>query len=118
MPANDAYAHRQDVGRLGEELAARFLEARGARVLGRNVRVGRGEIDLHVAVGGVSVAVEVKTLVASPDHTDALEQFSAHKARTVRRYARMLSPPAHRVDLIAVTLRGEGAELRWVAFAG
>ena len=86
-------------------------------MLGRNVRLGRGEIDLHVSLDGVSVAVEVKTVVARRRSDDAIHQFSFRKADTVRRYARRLQPPAKRVDLIAITLRGHGADIRWVPFA-
>ena len=110
-------SHRQSVARLGEEVAARFLVRRGAKVLGRNVRLGRGEIDLHVSIDGVSVAVEVKTIVARHRSDDAIYQFSPRKADTVRRYARRLHPPARRVDLVAITLRERGADVRWVPFA-
>ena len=95
-----------------------FLEERGARILNRNVRVGRGEIDLHADVAGTSVAVEVKTVVAMCSGVDPMAQFSEHKAQTVRRYAVGLSPPAYRVDLVAVSLRRTGADIRWVPFAG
>ncbi len=116
IPVAAGYVHRQRVGRFGERLAARFLEERGARIIGRNVRLGRGEIDLHADIDGCSVAVEVKTIVARGLENDAVDQFSVQKADTVRRYAARLRPPAYRVDLIAVTIRGFGAEIRWVPF--
>jgi putative endonuclease len=47
-------------GSLGEALAEQFLVARGFRVLGRNVRAGRREIDLVVEKGSTVVLVEVK----------------------------------------------------------
>lgn len=47
-------------GALGERLAAWFLERRGYRVLERNVRVGRFELDLVVRRGEWLVLVEVK----------------------------------------------------------
>ena len=49
-------------GLWGEEQAAKFLEGRGYRILGRRVRVGRrDEIDLVARAGETLVFVEVKT---------------------------------------------------------
>ena len=49
------------VGRLGEELAARFLWGRGFRIIERNFRAGSGEIDLIAEKKGRIHFVEVKT---------------------------------------------------------
>jgi putative endonuclease len=45
----------------GETLAARFLERNGMRILERNYRYHRGEIDMIADDGGELVFVEVKT---------------------------------------------------------
>ena len=48
-------------GRWGERLARRYLCRRGLRVLGRNVELGHGELDLVAeAADGTLVVVEVK----------------------------------------------------------
>ena len=50
-----------DLGARGEDCAARHLEARGLRILARNVRAGGVELDLVAAQGATLVVVEVKT---------------------------------------------------------
>ena len=48
-------------GRLGEDLAGRFLVARGYRILERRFRTRAGEIDIIARDGDTLVFVEVKT---------------------------------------------------------
>ncbi|WP_374929771.1 YraN family protein [Kytococcus sedentarius] len=52
---------RTTLGRRGEDIAARWWQERGARVLDRNWRHRLGEIDLVVALGPRLVVCEVKT---------------------------------------------------------
>ncbi|MDD5427980.1 MAG: YraN family protein [Candidatus Omnitrophica bacterium] len=49
------------IGKIGEEMAARFLKERGCDILGRNVRTPFGEIDLVARKDGIAIFVEVKT---------------------------------------------------------
>lgn len=53
--------YRRDLGRSGEDAAARHLESLGWQVLERNWRCREGEIDLIAADGATVVIVEVKT---------------------------------------------------------
>jgi putative endonuclease len=49
------------VGRFGEDLAARHLEAAGLQLLARNWRCADGELDIVARDGDVICFVEVKT---------------------------------------------------------
>ena len=51
----------RQLGVRGERRAAWFYRLRGFRIVGRNVRLRSGEIDLVVRRGGLLVFVEVKT---------------------------------------------------------
>lgn len=58
---------RKALGRIGEEAAAVYLRKKGYTVLGRNVRVGRSEIDIICENEAVIVFAEVKTRRQMPD---------------------------------------------------
>lgn len=53
---------KSTVGQIGEELAARFLEGKGYRVIARNYRKPWGEIDIIASLGHSLRFVEVKTV--------------------------------------------------------
>lgn len=54
-------AHNTELGRRGEQIAVRHLEARGMQVLARNWRCRQGEVDIVAKDGRDTVIVEVKT---------------------------------------------------------
>jgi putative endonuclease len=54
-------AEHNDTGLAGEELAAAFLAESGYKILEKNWRFGKEEIDLIVAKDNTLVVVEVKT---------------------------------------------------------
>ena len=117
-------------GRLGEQIAARYLRDRGWRLLGRNWRPGpgsglRGELDL-VALepssghDAVLVALEIKTrrglAVGTPAGAVTPTKL-AHLRALAGRWAETHRPPGTapglRIDVVSVLLRaGAPAQLR------
>jgi putative endonuclease len=75
-----------ELGRKGEEEAARFLEARGWKILGRNVRLGRREVDVIASRGQVLAFVEVKSR-SGEGYGDPLEAITEKKRREIARAA-------------------------------
>lgn len=103
-----------DLGRLGEEIAARFLEATGARVLARNWRCPAGEADIVAREEGDDVLVEVKTRLG--DDADPLEGIDGRKRlryREIGLWYLMRHPeaPSIRFDAVAVNV-GESGHAR------
>lgn len=56
----DGLMEKQAVGQMGEELAVQYLERRGWEIVGRNIRHGRGEVDIIASKGPILTFVEVK----------------------------------------------------------
>jgi putative endonuclease len=103
-----------DLGRSGEQAVARFLEEAGWRVLARNFRCGRNEIDLIVRRGATVAFVEVKTR-STAAFGYPLEAVTPRKRREIERVARSwiarAGPPGveFRFDAVAVVWDGRGA---------
>lgn len=107
-PEISPLAHqRRQLGALGEQMAARYLEMRGYRILERNWRHRRGELDLIAADGDVIVAVEVKTRTTT-DFGHPLEAITRQKLQRLRALislwcqSRDAQARALRVDAIAI----------------
>lgn len=97
-------------GKLGEDLAHRYLQRQGYLIVGRNVRVGAAELDLVARQGELLVVVEVKT--RSNEEFGAPERnVDQRKRRALRRaaawYAQWNGIPWENVrfDLISVVLK-------------
>ena len=80
-------------GRRGEGLAAWFLRLKGYRILDRNVRTPRGEVDIVARKGGCLVFVEVKTRDTDAELDLALDEHrlarvAAAAEALIARYAR------------------------------
>jgi putative endonuclease len=84
---------RRRLGALGEELAARHLEARGLEVVERNYRTRYGELDIVARDPRFLVFCEVKTRIVrdgtpSGDVLGPFAAIGARKRRQVRAMAR------------------------------
>jgi putative endonuclease len=101
------------LGDRGEALAAEHLEGKGWRILHRNFRVGRREIDLVARRGEVVAFVEVKTR-AGLGYGHPLEAVTRRKRREVQQVAqswlhRFGQPgDTYRFDAVAVRLPSGG----------
>jgi putative endonuclease len=107
---------RTRLGRLGEEAAARHLAARGYRIVARNVRADRVELDLIARHGAWLVFVEVKSRRAAR-HGQAAEAVDPRKQRRLRHGAAAWlasRPPEargvqrHRFDVVTCVLLPTG----------
>src|SRR5580698_3039074 len=79
-------AAKDELGRRGETLAAGHLSALGYRILERNWRCSRGEIDIVAFKDGEVVFVEVKTRT-SVAYGHPLEAITVAKLARLRRLA-------------------------------
>lgn len=110
---------RGNLGRDGEDRAVRLLEASGYRVVGRNVRVPGGEIDVICKDGEVVVFVEVKART-SARFGSALAAVDARKRRKLRALAAdwlQIAAPQARARFDVVTVLADRVELHRGAFA-
>ena len=99
--------NRRALGTHGESVAATYLERKGLRILERNVRCGRGEIDLIAIDGPVVVFIEVKgsrgRRFGAPEEmvTPAKQRQLTRLATRYLQRRRWLGLPA-RFDVVAV----------------
>jgi len=99
------------LGDRGEEMAARYLAARGWQVVSRNYRMGRKEIDLVARRGEVVAFVEVKTR-AGLGYGHPLEAITWKKRREIQQVAGAWidqhgrDGDTYRFDAVSVIVRG------------
>ena len=100
---------RQQLGILGEELAAGALQRRGYSILARRYRTECGEIDIVAQDGETLVFVEVKARETAEFGT-AAEAVTPWKQRRLARMARdyltreRIDGPPCRFDVVAIMI--------------
>lgn len=107
---------RKELGRMGEELAARALAARSYRIRERNWRCPAGELDIVAEDGDVLVFVEVKTRRGREFGTPEEAVTPAKQAKLIELAAAYVQesgwPGDWRIDMAAVELTPGGKLLR------
>lgn len=107
---------RQLSGDAAEDAALALLQSNGLRLVQRNYRARRGEIDLVMQDGEVLVYVEVR-FRSDDGHGDGLDSVSASKRsrliNAARQYAQEHPPVARMAQRFDVVALGAGG-LRWV----
>jgi putative endonuclease len=71
-------ARHNQTGRIGEAIAAEFLEQKGFKIVSRNYKKPYGEIDLIASKGGKYWFIEVKSV---SHETGAQKIFVPHEMR-------------------------------------
>jgi putative endonuclease len=112
-------------GRRAELAVADYLVAEGFAILGRNVRLGKLELDVVAQRSGLVVIVEVRTRGAGSFQAPFESITPSKRARVVRaverlwraRLAAMPTVERVRIDAAAVTFDGGQTRVEYVAGA-
>jgi len=109
----------QALGLLGERIAAKWLRARGWRVLEHRFQNGHRDLDLIVQRGKTVAFVEVKTRtdLSFGGPVSAVDFYKLQQLRRsalvwLARYGR--SGMEYRIDVVAVLIAGEEAKIMHV----
>ncbi|MFN2165736.1 MAG: YraN family protein [Anaerolineae bacterium] len=107
---------RQRLGRLGEDLAARHLAAKGYEIMARNWRCREGELDIVAQDGECLALVEVRTrrgtAVGSPE--ESITPAKQERLITLAdAYVQAHDWPGDwRIDVVAIEMDRRGNLLR------
>jgi putative endonuclease len=105
--------NRQEVGKLGEKAAQRFLKKRGYRVRETGFRCRHGEIDIIARQKEYLVFVEVRTKSNLDFGTPEESITQAKKERLIASALTYTTthqdlPPLWRIDVVAIELDDKG----------
>lgn len=101
--------HQQLLGKIGEDLAARYLKSHGYKIINRNFKARYGEIDIIAVHQNVLIFVEVKARLSNR-FGSAVESITPHKLQELIQTSQYFKlnnpglPDQMRIDLIAIEL--------------
>lgn len=107
------------VGKVGEDIAAKFLKKKSYHILQRNYRWARGEIDIIAEKDDMLIFVEVKTArsnsFGSPESwVDERKQEQIGMVAEKYLQENALNDSDCRFDVIAIRLRGSIPEVKHI----
>ena len=102
----------KETGNKGEDLADKYLQMNGYKIIERNFRTRFGEIDIVCSDGQTLVFVEVKTKIGH-DFGEPEEMVNKSKLTQVKRMGEVYLldhklDVACRVDVVAIVLKDDG----------
>jgi putative endonuclease len=111
---------KSELGKLGEDLACRYLKKKGYKVIERNYLKPWGELDIvTISPEKILVFVEVKTVKGPQPMITGEDQVTRAKLIKSRRAAELyangsnlLTDKGWRIDLIAITVDGSEFDLK------
>ena len=109
--------NRQEVGKLGEEAAWKFLKKRGYRIRETGFRCRHGEIDIITQKKDYLVFVEVRTKTSLEFGTPEESITRAKKEKLITSALTYTNthqdlPPLWRIDVVAIELDDKGKTKR------
>jgi putative endonuclease len=112
--------NNKEIGNLGEKIACDYLIKNKYNIIGRNYRVGFDEIDIIAkSQDGTLIFIEVKTVTGKGEFVSGFmpeDQMTGFKLKKTIRACQKFSvqhpgliddEKGWRIDLIAITLKGE-----------
>ena len=101
---------KQEIGKLGEDIATNYLKQKGYKILDRNFESRQGEIDIIAIDKKEIVFIEVKTRTSNKYGTpsEAVNKIKQkHMLQTIKYYLyiRNLSEEFVRIDVIEVYIK-------------
>lgn len=107
-------AHKDDLGRWGEDIATEFLRTEGYEIVDRGWRCSRGEVDIIARRGGALAFVEVKTR-RSLRYGHPLEAITPAKFSRLRilagEWCRSTGLPFGAIRIDGIGIVGDGAHV-------
>lgn len=102
-------SNKKDIGKEGEEIAAKFLTEKGFEIVERNYQYGHGEIDIVANDKEILVFVEVKTRL-NLEYGEPEYAINKKKIQQIKKMAELylfdkeISEADCRFDVIAILL--------------